>query len=185
MLYYQHIGERLWQRDGPESVGSPKRGTHRFHIRDIEPYLEHVPASERAAATEAVGQDSPDGFQIWGLPEPAGNFIRKMGRRDTLLLLESDSFRYVGRVLHKFSLPCWDLSRHIWGEQKFPWIVLLSGQMVQYPWYSFVADFSYNPNYDWRRLQGRTNRVADAKLHASRFVSEHRFIDEICSKYAE
>jgi len=43
-----------------------------------------------------------------------------MGTGDFLLLLEKDNFRHVGQVIHRVSMPCWSLSEHIWGEQRFP-----------------------------------------------------------------
>ena len=32
-IYYQHIGEVMWERDGPRSIGTPKTGVVRFFSR--------------------------------------------------------------------------------------------------------------------------------------------------------
>jgi hypothetical protein len=184
-VYFQHIGEALWQRDGKRSIGTPTDGVLTFHLTDIEPYLQALPAGEVACAKLAISKFSSSGFQVWGLPSGATRAINKMTTGDILLLLESVSFRYIGNLVFKFTLPLWDLSRHIWGEQRFPLIVLTKGIMCQYPWDDFIKHFSYDPNYSWQKLRGLTNSVSEKKIANSRFKSDASFYEHISNNYFE
>ena len=175
----------MWTRDGPASVGAPKSGTVRFSVDEILPNLDPVPPPEMTALRDSVDRLAPEGFQIWGLPSGAAKTIQTMVEGDYLLLLENVAFRYGGKVVHKISVPLWNLSEHVWGESRFPLIVFLTGKMILYHWDRFVADFDYDPNYDWRKLQGRTNRIADAKVRASRFADESTYLSYLQSDYAE
>ena len=88
---------------------------------------------------------------------------------DFLMLLESSDFCYVGQVIHRISQPCWDLSQHIWSEQRFPIIILLQGEMVLYEWSAFVKDFAFASNY---HMRGNTMRLKDDRVASSRFGIE-------------
>jgi hypothetical protein len=184
-VYFQHIGEQLWQRDGKRSVGTSAGGVLTFKMDDIAPYVTDISPDELAIAENAVLKHSQGKFQIWGLPSGATNAIEKMSTGDILLLLESDSFRYIGRVVFKFSQQLRSLSNHLWGEGRFPLIVLMSGTMCQYVWSDFLDHFSYDPNYSWQKLRGRTNSVAAKKILESKFKSDEVFYQYISSTYFE
>jgi hypothetical protein len=59
-----------------------------------------------------------------------------MAVSDYLLLLEAigpgGTFAYIGRVIAIPSKECFDLSMHLWGEQRFPLIVFLKGGLTSY-----------------------------------------------------
>lgn len=181
-LYYQHIGRALWTRDAPRSLGSDDGSLRRFHLDDVERFLTDLPPPELAALREIVGELAPTGFQIWGLPSGAAPTLRNMMAGDSLLLLESDEFRYIGQVLHRLSEPSWALSDHIWGEQRFPIIVFLQGQMIRYGWEQFKSDFAFAANYGMR---GNTMRLASERIQASRFESESDFVAALLQRQTD
>jgi hypothetical protein len=96
-----------------------------------------------------------------------------MDTGDFLMLLESTDFRYVGQVVHRMSEPCWDLSNHIWGEQRFPIIVLLQGELISYAWSDFMTHFGFAPKY---HLRGTTASIASERVASSPSGTEEAFI---------
>ena len=92
---------------------------------------------------------------------------------DYLLLLENEDFRYAGQVLLRLHEPSWSLSNYLWGEQRFPLIVFLQGQLIRYAWGSFKAEFGFDARY---HMRGNTMRLAPQKLASSRFASEAQFV---------
>lgn len=144
-IFYQHIGRVLWARDAPKSIGV--EGELRcFRMADLERYLPEIPQSEIADFIELEEEIAPTGFQIWGLPSGAERVVSRMVVGDYLLLLESDDFTYIGQIIHRISAPSWTLSDHIWGEQRFPIIVFLQGQLINFSWERFKEIFSISPN---------------------------------------
>ncbi len=184
-VFYQHIGETLWDRDSPRSIGTPPQNLRKFSFDEIVPFLDSTTPMEIDVARRAIDSMAPKGFQIWGLPGPADRVIHKMAASDQLLLLESFFFRYIGRIIHKFSNHCWGLSEYIWKENRFPLIVLIDGSMIKYDWDSFKADFDYGPNYDWKKLRGRTNPISDEKMRTSKFGDSDTFARSVISRFAE
>jgi hypothetical protein len=172
-VYYQHIGERLAARDFPRSLGTREDGLKRFSLRDIEPFLRNLPPDELADIAAKLHDLAPTGFQVWGIPSGAAGVLAHMTTGDFLLLLESVGFRYVGQVIHRVSELCWDLSQHIWGEQRFPILILLQGELIDYAWAEFVEEFGFAANY---HMRGNTMRLAEERLLASRFGGEEGFI---------
>jgi hypothetical protein len=63
-IYYQHIGERLWERDGPRSIGLPDKGVRRFYIDDIRPFIDEIDPFERIKIENIISEFAPTGFQI-------------------------------------------------------------------------------------------------------------------------
>lgn len=175
-IYYQHIGQPLWRRDAPKSLGDDEGNVRRFHMHDIEEFLSDLPPPELQALRNMTGEVAPTGFQIWGLPSGAGPTLRSMTAGDSLMLLERDEFRYVGQVLHRLSEPSWMLSNHIWGEQRFPIIVFLQGHMIRHPWENFKSDFGFAPNYGMR---GNTMRLSEDRVRRSRYGSEDDFLTDM------
>jgi HNH endonuclease len=166
----------LWARDAPRSIGTPEAGVVRFQLSDINNFLEDLDPHEMLSMHSKIADLVPSGFQIWGIPEGARDVLTDMKTGDFLMLLESSDFRYVGQVIHRVSQPCWDLSRHIWSEQRFPIIILLQGEMILYEWHAFVTDFAFASNY---HMRGNTMRLKEDRVASSRFGSEEKFIAHI------
>ncbi len=180
-IYYQHIGRELWRRDGPRSIGTDDGGLRRFSFGDIHPFLGPVDPTEQAAIRGKAHEYAPTGFQVWGIPSGAEQVLRAMDTGDFLLLLETDFFRYAGQVIHRVSVPCWELSRHIWGEQRFPLIVLLQGQMIGYPWTEFIEQFRFDPKY---HMRGNTMRLGPDRVASSPSGSEEAFVATLLTEAA-
>lgn len=177
-VFYHMIGDKLWDRDGPRSIGSPGGALRLFQFADIEPFLTALDPVEIQLIKERTQQLAPDGFQVWGVPSGANRVIGKAVPGDVVLLGGTENFDFAGSIVHPISTECWDLSRHIWGEQSFPLIMLLRGQMIRYPWADFIADFRYDPNYKPGRSgkgQSRVETIAAPRFPGSAFGSEHAF----------
>lgn len=181
-IFYQHIGQSLWRRDAPKSLGDDEGSLRRFDMDDVEKFLSDLPPPELQALRNMTGEVAPTGFQIWGLPSGAGPTLRSMTAGDSLLLLERDEFRYVGQVLHRLSEPSWMLSNHIWGEQRFPIIVFLQGHMIRYPWERFKSEFGFASNYGMR---GNTMKLSGDRVRISRFGSEDAFLANLVGHEAD
>ena len=176
MIYYQHIGEKLWARDAPKSIGTNLSGLKRFDWNYIEPDLSHLEPFEQLTIRSKIAELAPTGFQIWGIPSGAGRVLSKMDTGDFLMLLESTDFAYVGQVIHRISQPCWELSYRIWGEQRFPLIVLLQGELISYGWEDFKEHFGLSPRFGMR---GNTMLLKEERVVGSPSGSEEAFISTI------
>ena len=174
-IYYQHVGEEMTARDFPQSIGSDHRLV-RFHFSDIEPFLGHLHSSELMEIKSRITDLAPTGFQVWGIPSGAQTVLKNMSGGDYLLLLESIHFAYCGQVLHRVSEMCYDLSENIWGEERFPIIILLQGELINYSWIDFVEHFGYKSNY---RMRGQTSNIADRIVASSPSETEEDFITEL------
>jgi hypothetical protein len=159
-------------RDFPRSIGTLSGGMCHFTFEDIANDLRNLTSHEQEEIAERSSRGCPQGFQIWGLPSPASQVLKSMTCSDRLLLLESDRFSYIGVVIHRVSELCYELSRSIWRESAFPVIVLLKGELIQYPWETFLKDFDFDSNY---HMRGNTAKLADGRFKASRFTSEDAF----------
>jgi 5-methylcytosine-specific restriction enzyme A len=69
-----------------------------------------------------------------------------------------------------------DLSRRLWGEAKFPLIVLLDGRLTSYSWETFRASFGYQENW---RLAGMTYRLTPERIGRSQFATEADVIQSV------
>ena len=142
-------------------------GVTRFLWRDIEPYLGDVTPYESMEAHSKVSELATTGFQIWGIPSGALRVLDPMRTGDFLMLLESTDFRYVGQVIHRFVQPNYGLSRRIWGEERFPLIILLQGELISYGWDRFSRRHSkFDPKY---HMRGNTMRLSDERVATSDF----------------
>jgi hypothetical protein len=162
----------MWARDAPRSLGS-EEGLRHFHVEELKRYLTDLSPLTVEELEHLETDLAPTGFQIWGLPSGAERVLRSMVSGDFLLLLENEEFRYAGQVLMRLQEPSWDLSGYLWGEQRFPLIVFLQGQLIRYEWEEFKAEFGFDSRY---HMRGNTMRLADSKIANSRFESEEQFI---------
>ena len=128
-IFFQHVGEAGGRRDFPRTIGTARAGLVYFNFEDIESYLEGVGTDELRRLRRATEEIDENGFQIWGIPSGAKTILRDLKIDDYLLLLEAvgpgGSFAYGGRIIARPSGECFALSRHLWGEGRFPIIVLI------------------------------------------------------------
>jgi hypothetical protein len=133
-IFFQHVGEKGGARDFPRTIGTPETGLVRFTFDDLAPYLDHLEPPERERLAAETALQAPEGFQIWGIPSGAKSVLRSLAPGDYLLLLESPgpggTFVYGGRIIAAPTKECFDLSMHLWGEQRFPLIVFMRGRLT-------------------------------------------------------
>ncbi len=176
-VFFQHVGEAGGKRDFPKTIGTARHGLVKFRFEDIEPYLDELGADERRRLRRAAEEIDADGFQIWGIPSGAKSVLRELKVDDYLLLLEAvgpgGSFVYAGRIIARPEVECFALSRHLWGEGRFPIIVLMSGALSNFHWYDFCDQLGYKRNWN---PAGNTFRIQSERLLASPFGDEAALI---------
>jgi 5-methylcytosine-specific restriction protein A len=62
-----------------------------------------------------------------------------------------------------------EISLRLWGEARFPLIVLLNGRLTNYSWEQFRSAFGFAPNW---RLAGNTYRLPPERISRSQFPTE-------------
>ena len=149
-VYFQHVGEAGGARDFPRTLGTPKIGLRHFSYTDVAPHLSQLSSKEIERLRRDTMKYAPEGFQIWGIPSGARAVLSSFEVGDYLLLLEAaragGSFAYAGRAIAKPSQECFGLSEHLWGEQKFPLIVFLKGNLTNFRWLKFCENLGYSTN---------------------------------------
>ena len=176
-IYFQHVGEAGGKRDFPRTIGTEHGGLVQFSFADIKEHLSHLGSKELAEVEENTLNFAPDGFQIWGIPSGARSILRSFSVGDYLLLLETvgsgGSFAYAGRAIAIPSQESFALSKHLWGEERFPLIVLMKGNLTGFSWYRFCDEFSYK--HHWNPA-GQTYRLQPERVLASSFTDEDSVI---------
>lgn len=175
-VYYQHVGERMAQRDFPRTLGTPDVGLKRFVFDELRSFLQDLNPLELAEIEDKVSELAPTGFQIWGIPSGAMHVLERMKTGDFLLLLESTDFTYCGQVIHRVSEQLHGLSVHLWGEARFPIIIFLQGELIAYAWSDFRREFVFAGNY---HMRGNTMSLSAERVAASRFKTEEDFVASI------
>jgi hypothetical protein len=172
-VFFQHVGEKGGARDFPKTIGMPKSGLVVFNFDDVKDRLGHLSEWEIDQLERDCKKFAPDGFQIWGIPSGAKSVLRTLMVGDYLLLLESVGpggvFAYGGIILARPSQECFDLSIDLWGENRFPLIVFMRGNLTSYRWYDFCGALGYKQNWN---PAGMTSRVMTERLAASPYIDE-------------
>lgn len=175
-IYFQHVGEANSNRDFPKTLFT-RDGLRQFTFAEVEPYLEHLPNDERTRLADVCAAEAADGFQIWGIPSGAKSVLKHFVEGDQLLLLKSithgGAIEYSGRAVGIPRRECFELSRHLWGEARFPIICFLIGEQVHFPWPVFLETFGFKSNWD---PAGMTWRLLPSRVQASRYGSEAEVI---------
>lgn len=166
-FFYQHIGADLFARDAPVSLGSPG-AERRFSLQE--------------AQTTGRFMEDDKGIQIWGLPSGAASVCKSMDAGDYLLLLESDDFRYVGKIVYRWPDFREDLSSSMWGEGKFSIIVALEGSFVRFPWAQFKSRFGFRDAY---HMRGNTMSLSADRIRSAGFEDAQSVYSWIVNDYGE
>lgn len=177
-IYFQHVGQDNAERDFPETIGQENE-LLKFKLEDIEKYLIDSNLPEISDVRDKIARLAPDGFQIWGIPAGAEPMLKSMQTGDHLMLMPSKEFKYCGEVIHRFSGLNHELSNALWGEEKFPIIILLRGDWISFEWKIFKETFGYKENWE---LRGKAWRLSPTKIADSSFQTEDAFISHILSK---
>jgi hypothetical protein len=172
-IFFQHVGEKGGQRDFPRTIGTPQSGLVVFTFDNVRKQLGHLPETEMDQLERDCKRLAPDGFQIWSIPSGAKSVLRTLVVGDYLLLLESVGpggvFAYGGIIVARPSQECFDLSVHLWGENRFPLIVFMRGNLTSYRWYDFCEALGYRQNWN---PAGMTSRVLTKRLLNSPYTDE-------------
>jgi 5-methylcytosine-specific restriction protein A len=172
-IFFQHVGEQGGQRDFPKTIGTPSSGLMYFQLDQLDEITEGFGPDEIQNIRTQLRTEAPDGFQLWGIPSGAKSVISNLRKDNWLLLVESDGpggqFYYGGRVIYRPTREMFDLSKRLWGEARFPLIVLLAGRLTDYPWETFRSAFGFAPNW---RLAGNTYRLTPDRISRSQFATE-------------
>ena len=179
-VYFQHVGEAGGARDFPRTIGTPAAGLRRFRFADVAPHLSQLPEAELEFLQRETERYAPNGFQVWGIPSGAKSVLRAFEVGDYLLLLEAagpgGSFAYAGRAVAKPPRECFELSAHLWGEQRFPLIVFLKGNLTNFRWINFCENLGYSTNWN---PAGQTYRVQYERMVASPYMDDDGLIRAI------
>lgn len=177
-LYFQHVGEAGGKRDFPKTIGTPEAGIKQFQFTDISYYITEKQSDEIKNISDNLVNNHPDGFQIWGIPSGAKHVLRDLKEGDTLFLLETTkgdgNFYYGGEVVGFFKQENFELSKFLWGEDRFPLIVLLKGYFAIFSWRRFCIEFGYKENWN---PAGQTVRVSNERFANSSFIDEFGFLE--------
>jgi hypothetical protein len=131
-IFFHHVGEVGAARDFPRTIfdDATPSGMRLFKGEDILPELTDLPEAE-IFRIGAAARSAPKGFQIWGIPSGGLRVFRRINENDHWLLLDTDrpggTISYAGKVICKLENPSFRLSSFLWGEAKFPLILLLDG----------------------------------------------------------
>jgi 5-methylcytosine-specific restriction protein A len=127
---------------------------------------------QKGELADRLNTIAPDGFQIWGVPEGAKTILRDVAEGDAFLLLrtwgEEGRFGYAGTVVGIPRCLATVASKHLWGEDRFPLLLFLTGGPSELPWRDFRAGLGYAANWDPR---GQTYPVKLNRLTDSPFSS--------------
>jgi 5-methylcytosine-specific restriction enzyme A len=182
-IFFQHVGEQGGKRDFPKTIGTPSTGLMQFQLDQLPELTEGVEQNAVEAIERELRMEAPEGFQLWGIPSGARSVISNLRKDNWLLLLESDGpggqFFYGGRVIYRPTQELFALSRRLWGEARFPLIVLLVGRLTDYPWEQFRSAFGFAPNW---RLAGNTYRLTPERISRSQFATEADVIAAVVGK---
>ena len=182
-VFFQHVGEAGGIRDFPQTIGTLKDGLRRFEFADVAPYLTHLASLETEQLRRDAARYAPEGFQVWGIPSGAKSVLNDFQVGDYLLLLEAigpgGSFYYAGRALAKPSKECFELSERLWGEQRFPLILFLKGNLTNYRWFTFCEGLGYKTNWN---PAGNTYRVQSERLLTAPYIDEEGLIRAVAGQ---
>jgi 5-methylcytosine-specific restriction enzyme A len=179
-IFFQHVGEQGGKRDFPKTIGTAGTGLVTFQLDQLPELTDVLQQDVVQALQKQLQTEAPGGFQLWGIPSGARSVISNLRKDNWLLLLESDGpggqFHYGGRVIYRPDRELFALSRRLWGEERFPLIVLLLGALTNYPWEQFRSAFGFASNW---RLAGNTYRLTPERISRSQFATEADIITAV------
>jgi len=136
-----------------------------------------VGPEEFGRLAEVVAAKAPNGFQVWGVPSGAKSVIANLREGDWFFLLTSDmpggQFYYAGQVLYRVQGEHFEVSRGLWGEERFPLLLLLRGGLTSFRWETFRTAFGYKSNW---RLSGQTYRLTPERPSLSPYADERAVV---------
>lgn len=184
-VYFHHVGEVGAARDFPRTIfdDGATSGLRHFREGDVLPQVSDLPEDEIFRLASTVRR-AANGFQIWGIPSGGARLFRRVNESDFWLLIDTDrpggTISYAGRIICKFENPSFHLSNFLWGEQKFPLIILMEGFKTSLEITDFKELFGYADNWSMR---GLAYSLSDARIQNSRFRTESAFVEFLRTSY--
>jgi hypothetical protein len=172
-IYYQHIGEVMWARDAPRSIGTSSAGLIHFSFRDIEPFLKELDAFELGSIERQSRKLAPTGFQIWGIPSGAHRVLEPMQQAISCSCWRVPISRMLARLFTALLNTAGTCPATFGGEARFPLIILLNGELISYSWMEFREHFGFATNY---HMRGNTMRLNPNRIASSPSRTEEAFI---------
>lgn len=104
---------------------------------------------------------------VWGVPKGAASIIKKILPGDIVLLVKTRAKDGDIPILCKIKFVLKDstpeLSKLLWGDERFPLIFLFESEVISYTWKELVDDLGYNHKF---RPNGSIYRVTEERLDA-------------------
>lgn len=132
-----------------------------------------------------LNEEFSDGFcNVWGVPKGAASIIKKIQTGDIVLLIRTRAKDGDVPILCKIkfilneSLP--ELSKLLWGDERFPLIFLFESEVISYTWKELVNDLGYSHKF---RPNGSIYRVMEERLNIHNGADGylHKIRRSICS----
>ncbi|HGM7194907.1 TPA: HNH endonuclease [Serratia marcescens] len=123
--------------------------------------------SNPESTQKILNKEFSDGFcNAWGVPKGAASIIKKIEIGDIVLLVRTRAKEGDIPILCKIkfilneSSP--ELSKSLWGDERFPLIFLFESEVISYSWKELVNDLGYSHKF---RPNGSIYRVVEERLN--------------------
>jgi hypothetical protein len=183
-VFWQHVGQQNSADDFPRSLGTPPNKLQFFPPSYVREHLSNLNPLEAGLVEKRLSDLEGKRFQIWGLPSGADRVLSKIQPNDYFMVLDTNAlegaFRYIGRVLYYVPGRQWDLSQWLWKSQKYPLILLLQGELIEYPWSRFLSDFKFGVGM---KPMGRTYRISEKAFDAGPTSTDGGFFRYLTSQF--
>jgi hypothetical protein len=183
-VFWQHVGQQNAARDFPRTLGTPEARLRFFRSSEVRDHLSDLNPLEMGRIEKKFADLGGTQFQIWGLPSGADRALSKIEPKDYFMVLDTNAeggaFRYVGRVLCYLPGRQWDVSQWLWGSQKYPLILLLEGELIEYPWPRFLTDFKFGVGM---KPMGRTYRISEQAFRAGPASTDGGFFRYLTAEF--
>lgn len=177
-LYYHHVGLVGANEDFKKTVfGRVPISVVKNNVNDKNP--------NKAEMLKVLKANFPDGkFNCWGVPSGASSVINNLDVGDAVLLVESTGgdgrVPALCRVVGFWKDELRQLSKALWGNDKFPYIFFFHTEKLNLTWKQMLSHLGYKPNFDPR---GKFYSVADSKLTS--LGGAERYVEYLRANHAE
>lgn len=147
-IFFHHVGDLGVNEDFPKTIFK------KIDLKRAQENLGNIPNS--VALFSQLKVNFPDGFaNAWGIPAGAYPVVRAMKAGDLILLVDNvrwseGSIRAMGIVKVFFSEEMTELSKYLWGENRYPFVFFFDTEKVDFSWIEFLDHTNYKKNWNPR-----------------------------------
>lgn len=155
-IFIHHVGKDGADRDFPKSI------ENQVPLQKIKPYI-----STFRDGLKNIGDET----NIWGVPAGAKSNFNKINQGDWILLIGQlnkipDTQTWESKILFAFQIvdyttdieeQAFDLSKSIWGEPRFPLVVVGQVFSIDLQYSRLLRYIGYKPNFNPLGLFSRVN----------------------------